>query len=819
MTAATLLPDPTRCPDCRGTLAGTGTCPACRLPLSGPAAERLWQVDTELLRLEQVRGDLVRERAELIATLRGAAAAPAVGAQAPGQEWSAKRVQDLLLVLGGLLLAGAAVVFAAVTYERLGATGRALVLVALTLAAAAAAPRLRARGLRSTAEAVGAVALVLAALDAYGLRTLGLAQDSDALSYAAASAGVLAATAAAYARVVPLRVAQCAAVVLAQLPVPLLLVRYDATAATAGLALALLVAADLGVLAALGSRLPRAARRSLVAAAAGVLALALARSLETVLPLSLQEAAQPGLAAAALAACAAVLAGAGRLLPEGPPRWAATAAAVPVLALAVHALREDAPPALVLAVVALLVALAADRLPATWLPATWRTGPLAGAVLTVGAGAALVAAPALEGLLLPFTWLFDPWALPAGSRARDALAPVLVWAGSLTTPAVLLVAALTAATAGRALARPGPAAAPAALLGTAGIALLPLALDLPYAVTLAALLLLAVALVAAAAVLLRSSGDRPALAASAAAVAVVLLAAAWSTASEGATLVVLPLAALALAGLAVLALPVAALAAALAGLLAAGELAAVGASRGLAGDQVGALLLLAVAALLAVAPVLDAGRGTGAEVAAATVAVVAVALASSDVGWSSWTLAGLGVLALATALRPDRRRAAALGGLLLTASSWVRLHDAGVTAPEPYVLPLAALALALGHLRRRREPGTPSWSAYGPGLSLALVPSLLQSFEDASLTRPLLLALAASAVVLVGAGTRLQAPLAIGGAVLAVDALQLLGPYAAALPRWLSLGVVGALLLAVGATYEQRRQDVDRLRERYGALS
>jgi hypothetical protein len=149
----------------------------------------------------------------------------------------------------------------------------------------------------------------------------------------------------------------------------------------------------------------------------------------------------------------------------------------------------------------------------------------------------------------------------------------------------------------------------------------------------------------------------------------------------------------------------------------------------------------------------------------------------------------------------------------------VRLADAGVTAPEPYVLPLAAVALVLGHLRRRAEATTRSWAAYGPGLVLALVPSLLASLEGTSLVRPLLVGLAALVVLLVGARTGLQAPLAVGAGVLAVDALDLLGPYAAALPRWLSLGGAGALLLVVGATYEQRRRDVARLRERYDALA
>jgi hypothetical protein len=162
---------------------------------------------------------------------------------------------------------------------------------------------------------------------------------------------------------------------------------------------------------------------------------------------------------------------------------------------------------------------------------------------------------------------------------------------------------------------------------------------------------------------------------------------------------------------------------------------------------------------------------------------------------------------------------AAAGGLLLSASSWVRLADAGIEAPEPYVVPIGLVALALGWLRVRRDPSTRSFAAYSPGLSLLLLPSLVASFDDATLTRPLLLGGAALVVLLVGAQQRLQAPLVIGGSVLAIDALQLMAPYAAALPRWLTLGAAGLLLVAVGATYEQRRRDVAHLRERFDALA
>jgi hypothetical protein len=145
----------------------------------------------------------------------------------------------------------------------------------------------------------------------------------------------------------------------------------------------------------------------------------------------------------------------------------------------------------------------------------------------------------------------------------------------------------------------------------------------------------------------------------------------------------------------------------------------------------------------------------------------------------------------------------------------VRLADADVHAPEPYAVPLALAALLFGFLRRRQSPGTSSFEAFGAGLSLVLVPSLLKAFTDQDPTRSLLLLVVAGAVVLVGAKERLQAPLVIGAAVVVLDGLHLLAPYASALPRWTLLAAAGTLLVALGATYEQRLRDVTRLRQSF----
>jgi hypothetical protein len=206
------------------------------------------------------------------------------------------------------------------------------------------------------------------------------------------------------------------------------------------------------------------------------------------------------------------------------------------------------------------------------------------------------------------------------------------------------------------------------------------------------------------------------------------------------------------------------------------------------------------------------------EITGYVAAGLALVMAAVDGGTFSLALAIAGVAALGVALRADRRGVGVVGAaVLLTAASWVRLVMGGVEAPEPYTVPPAVVVLVLGHVRRRREPGTGSWAAYGSGLGMGMLPALWAAWDDVSWVRPLVLGAVALVATLVGARRRLQAPLLMGGGVLLVDALHELAPAVVqslgVLPRWVPLAAAGGLLLYVGATYERRLAAGRRLRE------
>ncbi|NUR44249.1 MAG: hypothetical protein HOV73_29645, partial [Streptomyces sp.] len=168
-----------------------------------PPAEELRLLDAELFHLDARRVQLLRRRAWLVTALQTPSAPPRPSTP-PRPEAAAPRVQNVLLVLGGVLLVIAATAFTLVSWGELGIAGRALVLGAVTAAALAAPPALLKRGLRSTAESVAGLGLALTVLDAYALHEA-VFVAAEGAPYTAIASTLLAALWLAYGLLPPLR--------------------------------------------------------------------------------------------------------------------------------------------------------------------------------------------------------------------------------------------------------------------------------------------------------------------------------------------------------------------------------------------------------------------------------------------------------------------------------------------------------------------------------------------------------------------------------------------------------------------------------------
>lgn len=776
-----------------------------------PPAEELRILDAELWQLDARRAQLLARRAHLIGLLQQTFPPPP---PVPGRpETTAPRVQNVLLVLGGVLLTVAALAFTLVSWGHLGIAGRSLVLATVTVAALGAPVPLLRRGLRSTAETLAGLGLALTVLDAYAVHEVALT-DADGTGYAAVAAVFLAGLWWGYGKALgSLRIPLPAALAAAQFP--LLLWAVAAGAGPSAITAALLVTAAFDTVVAL-----RTSVRSLrVAAAVGAYGtggwgVAAAGVLSW-------EASGPGAAARAAALLALAAAIALYAAWRAPRQGLATGAAVTGGLLLVAAL-GGVPRASLPGVWTVPVHLACGvgllsvvRAP---FPEPVRRG-VARASASVQALAVVWALPlVLVALVGPVGWTVRVWS----GAPSDLRAAVTVWtpwpADAAAAPLVLAVVAVVLARAARAIsAWRDPAAAGVVVLVWATALVLPVALHLSYVAGLFAQGLTVVAALAMAAFARRTPTSRTAVLLSLFTAGGLTL---LSLASEGATLVVLAtLTALFVVAAAHPRLTAVCASASLAG--AAGLACAVGAAAGLTAAHT-AMLVLVVPATAALLAARVPRTAVPVEATGAAAGLLAVGLAVTDAPVLSLVLALCGVIAAGTAVRGDRRQAGYAAAVLFVLATWVRLGSMAVGAPEAYTLPVTVPALIVGFVRRHRDPKASSWTTYGPGLSVTLVPSLLAAWADADWPRPLLLGTAALVVTLLGARHRLQAPLVLGGSVLVLDALHELAPYLVqltdALPRWLPPALAGLLLLALGATYEQRIRDARRVREALGRM-
>ncbi|MBT2427549.1 hypothetical protein J7F02_18200 [Streptomyces sp. ISL-112] len=836
-----------------------------------PPAEELALLDRELSQLDARRAHLLTRRAWLVGALEPQApnaarwSTPPVGhGWAPGQPWGSTpraakpstphSAQNVLLALGGLLLTVAAVAFTLVSWGSMGIGGRSAVLALVTLAALAAPVVLLRRKLAATAEALAALALALTLLDVYAVHAVA-APDADGLTFTAVASAVLAALWAAYGLALDkLRLPLPAAVFFVQWPLLLGAWAAGAPAIVVGWAVLVTAVVD-GAIALWGKGLGVRVTAGIGMAVMGSASLltGLGESLTADGPLG---AVLPG--TLLLTAAVAALAGAWRA-PNGYAQAGGVVAGLAAVTAVGGVLRTAVPgtwnvPVYLLCGLALLPVVRAR------LPRSAGRGVLAAAGAVV-AGALLWALPPVAAVLLgPVELVAEVWA-GAPDGFRGALGESMRWSGTAAAPVVLAVVAGLLGAAYRwwpslvrvaaPLVTPGAKARGAAGAGALalgwGTPLLALAtLGAPYQVAVAVeTVLVAGLLLVAVRGAERGTGDAGAAEGDGAeagaagggrsAVTVTALVGAvggavsvglLSLASEAATYAVFGALTVLFAGAALRARAVVeqavfAVAAVVWGTVLTGCAAR---SLELAPHQAAPLLLVVPAvtvllgARLRLHPVASPVELTG-----ALGALVAVGLAVPQAPFLALVLALCGVLAAGAAVRPERRPAAGyVAAVLFVAATWVRLAASEVSAPEAYTLPVTVPALVVGVLRRRKDPEASSWTAYGPGLAATLLPSLAVAWTDPDWLRPLLLGVAALVITLLGARYRLQALLLLGGAVLALDTLHELAPYvvqvAGALPRWLPPALAGLLLLAVGATYEQRLRDARRLKDLLGRM-
>ncbi|UDY24446.1 SCO7613 C-terminal domain-containing membrane protein [Nocardioides sp. Kera G14] len=772
-----MLADPQRCPDCRSRITASEVpCPSCGLRLDGPVAGELFatlqRADALIAQLRSFSPPAKRPGPDHAPVRTPAPAEPAATPPAPRLPLDHPRVPaftvpGLLLALGALMLGAGAITFLAFAWAWLGYSGRTVLLLVATFAAAGGTWLTASRRIRMAAEALTALTAILAALVPVGGSAAGWFDNGHDAQVATASAVVIGAAAVLLRYVVHQRFAQ--SLVLAEITASLAAL-VAATGITGsleghpatGLAIVLILSCPAAWLTwRLGQRL--------VATMLGVVA----------------------------AATWCLLTGLGvvRVIDHNPGfTWAGTApllvTSAVVLAVAAPWRASRALPVAVRAVAAATALwLAAFTTVAPWVNAPMQVFSLmtAGVVVaTVAMVAADLPPSRVSGLGLRL-WEASVsavvaiatavWCCMVVARIIDAIADArfhpltsvgVEWdegdlAGSGWPLLPLLMLLVSAATV---VAWQGIEGVTRRLPRSLRVTAVVVALGFTVPPLFPRLWLVAFALVVLAAVAgwawlgLRGAA-RTAVALS---LPFILGLAAWTTL----TVVTLDLRQ-----------------------VTTGTLVAV---------------LVVVALLAAIRP--PSGEADDLDRWALRIATLVTALAAVALGQppQSWLAADLTILAAGCAVVAILDRDTWISG---TAASfglvalWLRLEDSDIDLPEAYTLPAAAVVLGFGGWALWRRAGARTVPTLAPGLLAGIVPSAVVALEEGAGIRGLLLLVLG--LVLVGVGLVLHwlAPLSVGALTTAGATLRYLLPLLDDVPPTLLFVAGGAALLVGGIQWER----------------
>ena len=808
-----------RCPVCAQELpAGAEGCPRCVAGDPDRAAlddlrGRILAIDAQVGQLFAWRQALVDEYERRRLAMLSRSASAVLPAQAPAvvsQEWSGARVRALLLWLGAALLGISAITFTAVAWSRLDDRGRAALLLGATAAVAALALTLR-RRLPMTAEAFAGLTIVLLLVDVYALRRAGAALGMAWHAWWAIGIAVVAGCSELLGRFVGRRTTAFAVAALFPIAAELLAV-YAEPGWVAATALALLAAVICYVGIRWAGRRHREAGVVLALHAAGSWVAAAGVAAEAASYSDTFGAAVGPAVAVASLATAPVLA-VRRL--RGVPRAliVALAAGVPggiVLTLAGPLLGDEG------LLTSAVIAGGATMLASAAMTPALRAGTLlAGGVFALP-GTVWALTGAVPAVLGPLEWLSEPWSETLDRGAAELYPGPTTWPplhGSWAAVGALGAVAVTGA---------GLGASRRVLLGvtSAAIGLLaavaPLVAGASVLVTLVVTVITAVSLLLAGAVLDRRRLPWAWAVLPGAAIAAVP-ATGWAASSAVGSVVALAVVTLVAGAAAVLArtgmrVVDAALAAlsivAFAGVTARAAAAGIAPAGFTAALAAGAVALVGVYLLRA-----QPAPRAAVEGVAALGMMAGVAVAASSTTWLAGTFSALVPVAVLAALSADRRVGygiAAAGFALCSVWAWLAAARVGVV--EAYTGAAAAVALAAGIVGWRNAPGR-SWLTLGPALVLGIGPTLALGIADDDPVRLVVSAVLSTAAVLIGALRRLQAPLCLGAATLIVLGIDQWGDDLVRMPRWITLGAAGMVLMWIGATFEHRRRNWRRASE------
>ena len=145
---------------------------------------------------------------------------------------------------------------------------------------------------------------------------------------------------------------------------------------------------------------------------------------------------------------------------------------------------------------------------------------------------------------------------------------------------------------------------------------------------------------------------------------------------------------------------------------------------------------------------------------------------------------------------------------------WTVLMAFDVSEPQAYIVPLGLALLGIGWNERLRGRGVSYRTLTLLGLVVLMGSAFVQALPRRAYGYALLLAVESLAALGWGTRTRSRGYVTVGGLALIANAVAQFGPGFVELPRWVQIGVTGAILLGGGLAALFKREQILSARQR-----
>jgi hypothetical protein len=195
-----------------------------------------------------------------------------------------------------------------------------------------------------------------------------------------------------------------------------------------------------------------------------------------------------------------------------------------------------------------------------------------------------------------------------------------------------------------------------------------------------------------------------------------------------------------------------------------------------------------------------------------------VILFEPSLGAVTFALAGAAYLADAL-LHRDIEPLRALGQGYLSVALFVIAIGAlmlalEVSEPQAYLLPLGLALVGVGWNERRRKGGVSYWLTTLIGLGVLMVSAFVQALPRGAYAHAILLAVESLLSLGWGIRTRSRGYVRVGAIALIANAIAQFGPAFVEWPRWIQIGLTGAILLGAGLGALFKREQILQARKR-----